>query len=251
MNHSLVSKTPLALACFMAALSACGKSPVNIANSGALGTTLGGAPICAGGPGIFYVFCDELKTGGGSFEYPGSDYQSLSFFDASNPISHRSIRYSWTGQDVSNPNCLPNPEHTFAGFDLMHTTTLLAYPTTPGRDLRGSGYTHASFFARGSLSTNTVLKVEVAGAGSTGACSAAVSPCLDLSSDGSLDDGSGNCGHAALSAAWQSYSISMTNPDLSSIKDFFKATFIFLPPSGDLAPGQGGAAYFDVIEYQQ
>src|SRR4051812_40967478 len=60
--------------------------------------------------GNFVIFNNELITGGGAFEYPGPEGQILTFTDASNPISRRSIRYSWTGESVNN-------QTIFAGFD--------------------------------------------------------------------------------------------------------------------------------------
>ena len=76
----------------------CNKSPFDstkdASNGGATGTITGNA--------AFVVFNSELVTGGGAFEFPGADGQSLTFNDTSNPISHRSIRYSWTGGAVEN-----------------------------------------------------------------------------------------------------------------------------------------------------
>jgi hypothetical protein len=214
-------------------------------NGGATGTFTGSTN--------FVIFNNELVSGGGAFEYPGSEGQSLSFNDTSNPVSRRSIRYSWTGEPVSNPGCSPNPTHNFAGFDLMHTAVLADYNSTPGKDLRQAGYTKATFYARGGLSTNTLLKVEVASQGSpAGSCAAAPSPCVVLSTNGSdTDPNSPTCTTGRLTGSWQSYTIPVTNSDLASVKDLFKATFVFIDPFvGNLAPGQGGTAYFDVIQYQ-
>lgn len=233
-------------------LSGCNQSPFNSTRD----ASGGGALNKFGVAPAFVIFDNELTTGGGAFEYPGGQNQTLSFTDTSNPISHRSIRYSWNGQPVSAPGCNPNPTPLFAGFDLMYTTTQAAYnpsPSVPGRDLHQAGYTKATFYARGSLSSNTVLKVEVAAAGVQAGCPVLpVVPCLWLSSNGTEDDGvnSQGCGHAQLTGGWQSYSIPLTPAALTDVKDFFKATFVFTPPFvGSTAAGQGGVAYFDVIEY--
>src|SRR5262249_42021974 len=151
----------------------------------------------------------------------------------------RSIRYNWDGQDV-------NAQHLFAGFDLMHTITQAQYDTTAGRDLRSAGYTKVTFFARGSLSTNTLVKIEVADDGSTATFDSA---CLSLSTDGTLDDdqnpGGTPCGRlGTLRGSWQQFSISVSNSALGSIKDFFKATLIFNQPLGSTGAGQGGTVYF-------
>jgi len=234
----------------------------------------GGATGTLGTASSFVVFSDELETGGGAFEYPGPDGQNLVFTDTSNPISRRSIRYSWTGRDVSNPQgsgCLPNPEHIFAGFDLMHvpdnTPTLSVYNSTPGRNLSKAGYTKATFYVRGSLSSNTILKVEAASPGvPASGCPVVTSPCLilyananDLAVYEASPGFSTNCQPAptALTGSWQSYSMSIaaaianSSQPASAIKDFFKATFVYTPPGFGAPSGQGGIAYFDQIQYQQ
>jgi len=222
----------------------CNKSPFDSTRNAS-----GGALNKFGVAPALVVFDSELTTGGGAFEYPSGDNQVLSFNDTSSPISYRSIRYMWNGQPVSNPSGTPNPEVTFAGFDLCHVVVinnnLAVYTSTPGRNLQAAGYTHVSFYARGSLSTDTVLEVQVAGGASQ--------PCVTLSTDGRDDVASPGtpCGRVAqLTGNWQQYSIPISNANLAAVKDFFKATFIFNPPYvGSTAPGQGGVAYFDVIEY--
>lgn len=223
----------------LAMLTGCYKSPGervhDASNGGALGR-FGTVPT-------FVVFSDELKTGGGAFEYPGGENQALAFNDQSNPISRRSIRYSWNGQ----PAKVGSAEHVFAGFDLMHTIDQASYAATSGRDMRHAGYAKITFYARGELSTNTVLKIEAADDGieSTSA------PCITLSANGSDDTLVNPCGTTGtLSAGWQSYTISIPNPVLISVKDFFKATFVFSDPYVGAPPGQGGVVYFDQIEYQ-
>ncbi len=59
------------------------------------------------------------------------------------------------------PGRTPNPEFTFAGFDLMHVPTIAAYSSKPGRNIQAAGYTKVTFYARGSLSTYTVVKIDV------------------------------------------------------------------------------------------
>ncbi len=228
-------------------LSGCNQSPFertqDASNAGALSKF---------GSGSFIIFANELRSGGGAFLYPGSEGQVLSFSDTSNPIGVRSIRYFWNGQNVSNSSCHPDPEHTFAGFDLMHTALLADFNTTAGRDLRQAGYQKVTFFARGSLSTNTIAKVEVATHPGSNVCVSPTAPCLSLSSNGTDDDSTTPCGRTAqLTGDWQQYSIPVTASDLASIKDYFKSTFIFNPPSvGSTAAGQGGTVYFDQIQYQ-
>jgi len=192
------------------------------------------------------VFSNELKTGGGAFLYPGSENQTLSFSDTSNPVSARSIRYVWNGGDVSNPSC-PPAEHTFAGFDLMQTPFQTTFMTSPARNLTGSGYGKVTFYARGSLGANVIVKIEVAAPGFAGGCGTPPpAPCIVLSSDG-LTDSTPACGKLGqLAGSWGSYSTSGLAPsDLASIRDFFKATMIY----AGAGTGTGGTVYFDQIEY--
>jgi hypothetical protein len=221
----------------------CNKNPFDRTRDAAGGPT---GSISAGGN--FVIFSSELMSGGGAFEYPGSEGQTLTFDDTSNPISHRSIRYNWTGQAVSNPGTACNPEVTFAGFDLMDTPTQATYGSTPGRNLSAAGYTRVTFYARGSLSTDVDVKIEVASTGNP------PDPCLTLSTNGSDDQCAGDMdtGTKALGSSWQSYTISVPNTALSNIKDFFKATFVYAPPGAacGIPAGQGGTVYFDVIQYQ-
>jgi hypothetical protein len=193
--------------------------------------------------GTLRVFSSELLTGGGAFEYPGSENQTLTFNDRSNPISQRSIRYNWNGQ----PAATGGTDHTFAGFDLMHTALFSQYASTPGRNLQAAGYTKATFYARGSLSSNTALKVEVADEGNQ----ATPDGCLTLSTG--TTDACGNGATKQLTGDWQQYTIMIPAAALQNVKDIFKATFVFtdpLPGVPGQAPGQGGTVYLDQIQYE-
>jgi hypothetical protein len=187
----------------------------------------------------FVVFSNELKSGGGAFMYPAGDNQTLSFLDTSNTISGHSIRYAWTGGDVAG-------QHGFAGFDLMHTPELSTYAATPGKDLRPGGYHRVTFDARGTLASNVVLKVEVSDDGDGGA----IPPCIVFSTNGDLDEGGPTpcLTRGVLSTAWQQFSIPVTSANLSVVKDFFKATFVYKNASA--STGSGGVAYFDDIRYK-
>jgi hypothetical protein len=208
----------------------------------------GGGTGTIGSSPTYVVFSNELKTGGGAFEYPGGENQTLSFTDTSNPISYRSIRYNWTGATVAG-------QSVFAGFDLMDTVTQATYSSTQGRDLRAAGYTKVTFYARGSLSTNTVLKVEVSADGNPNDAD----PCITLSTSGNAADNTcllfGQFPNPLampvqqLTSSWQQYTINVPNSSLANVKDFFKATFVFTPVFS-VPAGQGGTAYFDQIQYQ-
>jgi hypothetical protein len=188
-----------------------------------------------GGSGQFTVFSNELTSGGGAFEYPGGDNLSLAFDDHSNPISRRSIRFSWTGQPTDGTT------YTFAGVSFMHVPQFKDYNTTTPRDFRAAGYTQVSFYARASLSTFTSVKIEAGGP---------TSACMTLSKDGTIDECGGGL-KRKISGDWGTYSLPVTSAQQSAIKDLFKATFIFDNPTpGSTNPGQGGTLYLDQIFYK-
>jgi hypothetical protein len=202
----------------------------------------GGGPTGSFGTGNLVVFSNELKTGGGAFEYPNGDNQILSFNDTSNPISARSIRYNWNGQSV-------NGQTGFAGFDLCFVPVVdnnfTHYNNDTPRDLRAAGYNHVTFYARGNFASNEFIKVEVADDGDGGA----IPPCVALSPNGDLDDTAGlPCGTlASIGTAWGSHTITITNSHLNPLKDFFKATFVCLN-TGNIPCGSS-TVYFDNIVY--
>jgi hypothetical protein len=212
------------------------KSPFDRTRDASSGGALGNFNTVAN----LVVFSNELKTGGGAFLYPSGENQSLTFGDTSNPVSARSIRYIWNGQAVGG-------QIDFAGFTLMHTPSQADYATTNGRNLSTTNYTKVTFYARGTLATNTFVKVEVADDGN----SATAAPCVALSPNGDLDAlaPATPCGvKAQIGSDWASYSIPVPNANLNPVKDFFKATIIFL--GGGSNPGGGGTVYFDQIEYK-
>jgi hypothetical protein len=250
--------------CFSLAVTGC-KSPFDSTRNAS-----GGATGTIGNATTFVIFSSELQTGGGAFLYPGAGGQSLSFNDTSNPISSRSIRYSWNGIPVLGYPLVVG-ESIFVGFDLMHvvdnTPTLSIYHSTPGRNLQASpgkpNYTKVSFYARGTLSTDTVLKVEAVGDGNPND----PDPCMTLSTSGSDNVCSTTANGATntyaqtpqtLTTSWQEYTLNIPTASLlASVKDFFKATFVYgQPPNFAQTPfgapdGQGAIAYFDQIQYQQ
>jgi hypothetical protein len=132
----------------------------------------------------------------------------------------------------------------------MHVPTLAEYATTPGKDLRSGNYSRVRFNARGSLSTNTVVKVEVADDGDT----ATPAPCIVLSESGTEDDATANnpascMTRGRLTSSWAQFSIPVSASDLDNVKDFFKATFIY--KRADQGTGSGGTIYLDEIQYER
>jgi len=235
-----------ALACVaLVFLTACHKSPADRTHDAA-GGPVGNIVASAN----LKIFSSELTTGGGAFEYPSGNDQVLAFNDQSNPISQRSIRYFWNGQIAdASQDCSASPcTVAFVGFDLMHTTSLGTYAATPGRNLAYAGYHKMTFYARGSLSANTVVKIEAADDGNQSTPDA----CMTLSANGT-DDVCSNGNTAQLSAGWQHYSLNVSAASFNAVKDFFKATYVYTYPIQGLpgqAAGGGGTVYFDQIQYE-
>jgi hypothetical protein len=227
----------------------CKKSPIERTQDAASPTALGQFAVAP----TFRIFSSELMTGGGAFEYPGGDNQTLSFEDRSNALSQRSIRYSWNGQPAGTPSNGELPGK-FAGFTLMYVPLQAQYDATAatsGRDLRAAGYSKVTFYVRGSLSTNTSLKIE----GPDDAQGPIVPPCITLSVDGSANECAGGAETPqVLDGTWRQHTLHVPPGAFASVKDFFKATFIYTFPLGDSlpgqAPGQGGTVYFDQIQYE-
>jgi hypothetical protein len=203
----------------------------------------GGGALGTFGNGNLVVFSNELKTGGGAFLYPGGENQILAFNDTTNPVSARSIRYTWNGGPVAS-------QTVFAGFDLMHTPTQATYASTQGRNLSNASYHKVTFDARGSLSDRVIVKVEVDDDGDP----ATAAPCIVLSENGQdTDPNSPSCLLGKLTANWLQYPVTGVSiidftSKLANVKDFFKATMICNQGGGNI-PCQGGTVYFDTIQY--
>ena len=179
------------------------------------------------------IYDDTLKTGGGVGLFPSGDNQQINLASTTLPHSGEfCINYSWNGNDVSNPGGSPNPEHTFAGFDLFVSNSFTTLASTPGRDLSAAGYTQVTFWLRGSLSASTTIKVEVAGTGST----STIAPSIII---------------GTLQNYWQQFSVPVSPSDLKNVKEFFKLTFVYAQPTGTTAPGGGGSVFVDDIQYQK
>ena len=207
------------------------------------GTVVSSRTVPSGVAGLI-VFSNGELLQGGALLFPSSDNQTLSFNDQSNPVSGQSLRYFWNGKDVAG-------QHIFAGVDLIHTARPEDYESTPGRNLQSGKYTHVTFDARGTLTANTVLTIVVADDGNP----STPAPCLVLSTLGNQDDSSpgrlATCHNfAPLAESWQSYSIPVPASSLISVKDFFKATFVYKTASSTSSPGDGGIIFFDQVEYQ-
>jgi len=177
---------------------------------------------------VFVLYDDELKTGGGVYLYPSGDNQSLDTDSRELPYAGaRCIRYSWNGGAVCQ-SATGRAQHAFAGFSLAVSATADELPAAAARDFSDAGYTVMHVFVRGSLSDNTILKLE----GPDDGDETTPAPSLEI---------------ASLSDSWQAYSFPVTPASLARVKEFFKATFVYSNPDGTLAAGGGGSVAVDTI----
>ena len=132
----------------------------------------------------------------------------------------------------------------------MHTATEAEYAGTPGRTLTQAGYRSVSFYARGSLTSRTVAKIEVADDADGGR----TPPCVVLYTDqsGVTNDLGNPCPISqTLTDSWRQYRISIDpSVDLAGVKDYLKATLVFNQLAPNTNPGTGGIIYLDQIFYE-
>ena len=188
----------------------------------------GSVPLTSG---VFTIYKDELKTGGGFGFIPTGENQTIDSADTSSPrLTARSIKYSWNGQDVLHTtDTVAN--HAFAGFSLCVSPDLATVNSTPGKNLMAPSYTTLKLFVRGSLSSDTRLRIEGPG---DNVLTPARTELTSLSSD------------------WQEVSLPIpTASDFSDVKIFLTISFQYSQPSGTTTPGEGGVVYLDDIRYVQ
>lgn len=225
--------------------SSCKKNPLDRIDTAASGAMPTDSPSTA-----FVVYRNgEITSGGGAGLYPGSDEQTINFNDSG------AIRYMWTGRDVGG-------QHVFAGFDLCHSPDLSPqWYWWLGKDLSEHHFSKISFYIKGSLSKDTVVKIESPHDGiNPNAGNKYISsyrPCKVLSNDGiePIDPGTGfllcrdgyNPGALKLTSSWQKVTMSAPNEKFLwyNIRDFFKATFVFVGNG----TGSGGVIYVDKVQY--
>jgi hypothetical protein len=203
-------------------LSGCEKKPTDglvSANSNAVAPT--GTPMV--------IYDDSLETGGTVGLIPSGDNQQISLSYTNNPHSGRyCISYSWNGNPVSNPppSLSPNPEQTFAGFQLIVATG------APPRNLSAAGYTTCTFWLRGNLSSNVSVQVQGPSNGNSNTIAPTYTP-------------------ANVSNSWTQYAFSISPGNLQSVAVFFGLTLIYAQPTGTTNPGQGGTVYVDDIQFSK
>jgi hypothetical protein len=178
------------------------------------------------------LYDDELRTGGGYLLIPEADNQTLVDGDRSaSAVGRKSLYYSWNGGPVSG-------QHAFAGFGLLVAETTAVDASTPARDLSSSGFTKISFWLKGSLGENVILRVEgpVDGTGAT------LAPRLDIP-------------RSQISSSWTRFTLSVPASQavaaFSRVKQYVNFIFVYAQPSGTTAAGEGGVIHLDQVTYER
>lgn len=180
--------------------------------------------------GLFTVYDDELKTGGGLGFIPGGENQSIDLLDQTDPRrSIAQIRYSWNGNDVLSDG---TPQHLFAGFSLLVSDDFTGLDSASAKDLSGPGYTQMKLFVRGGLGVDNSLRIEGPSDGSAGATPAR----MELTS-------------SELSSDWTEITLPVPAADFSAVKVFATFSIQYDQPPRTTNPGTGGLIYLDDIRY--
>jgi hypothetical protein len=177
--------------------------------------------------GVFMIYDNEFKTGGGLAFIPGGASQSIDIFNHDNPVnSGVQIKYVWNGQPVAG-------QQLFAGFNILITPNLDTLAATAPKNLSAAGYTTMKMRIRGALSSGNTLRIEGPTDGSEGAVAAqpATQP--------------------TLTDAWQDFSFPIPAGDFSSVKIFATFSIQYAQPPRTTAAGNGGTIYVDDLRYEK
>lgn len=185
----------------------------------------------------FIIFDDELKTGGGLGFIPGGENQAISLDDTSSPRSgSRQIRYEWNGADVFNSTTSAF-QHEFAGFSLLVAENFPANENVAPKDISGPGYTKLKMKVRGSLSTNTRLRIEGPSDGDN-------DPLTNTPEQVEL---------TSLTNDWQEVVVpsagNIPNTHFQAVKSFITISLQYSIPPRTTVHGGGGVVYLDDIRY--
>jgi hypothetical protein len=189
------------------------------------------------GPGTWVLYDEDLRTGGGYYLIPNGGNQTLVAGSEEFASSGRkSIFYAWNGKEVL--DSVLGLQHLFAGFGLLVAEDITQVNTTAAKDLSAAGFTKITFMARGSLSENTVLRVEGPGDGS----GATILPRLEISRD-------------QLTGTWTKFTLpasgAISSASFKSVKQYLNFTMVYSQPSATTGAGEGGSIYIDQITYEK
>ena len=178
--------------------------------------------------GIFIVYDDDLKTGGGLGLIPSGGNQTIDLTAVGTPArTLRHIQYSWSGADVGG-------QHLFAGFQLLITPDSSTLSAETAKNLSAAGYTRMTLYVRGQLSDGNSLRIE----GPSNGDSAFVPARTTLASTELTND-------------WQSVTLTIPPGDFSSVKIFATFSFQYTQPPRTTNAGGGGSIFVDEIRYER
>lgn len=179
--------------------------------------------------GVYMLFDDELKTGGGVGFIPGGQNQSIDFTDHSAPRGAASVRYYWNGGDVFNDET-NEWQHLFAGFSFVVTPEFSRHLAVPGKNLSGPGYSSLKMWVRGHLSEGTKLRIEGPGDG------------VGTPARVELD---------SLGSGWQEVTLpNIPSADFNPVNVFLTISFQYTQPPRTTVAGGGGLVFLDDIRYE-
>lgn len=174
--------------------------------------------------GVYVIYDEELKTGGGLGLIPTSGNQGIDLFDQSAPRRTRNqIRYLWNGQPVGG-------QIDFAGFSLLVTPDFSTLNSTPHKDLSFGGYTKLTMWIRGRLGDGVTLRIEGPGSG------ASTPVRTDITS---------------LSQTWQPVTLNVPPSDFTTVRIFMTVSLQYDRVPRTSTPSDGGEVYFDDIRFEQ
>jgi hypothetical protein len=191
--------------------------------------------VVPGSSGIYTIFDDEIKTGGGLGLIPGADNQTIDVTDQSAPKrSIHAIRYAWNGKDVYNFET-GQYQHDFAGFHLYVPPLGSQLATASPKNLTVPvGYSKLKMFIRGSLSQDTTLRIEGPDDGTGGNVAARFDSGVDFT----------------LTNDWQEITLAIPTGDFASVLFFLTISFQYNQPPRTDVGGDGGVIYLDDIRYE-
>jgi len=205
--------------------SSCKKNPIDRLTNPLPG---GAVPQSSG---IFIIYQDELKTGGGLGFIPGGENQAIDLANADSPrLTNRQILYAWNGSPTGG-------QQLFAGFQLLVTSNESGLASATGKNVSAAGYTKMSFDIRGSTSSDNVVRVQGPAAGTEAPVTTCAPPdCMELSQ---------------LDGDWRHVELPVSAGHFTNVKIFATFSFQYSQAPRTTNPGAGGSIYIDNIRYEK
>ncbi len=198
----------------------CRKNPIERLTNPVPG---GAVPLSSG---VFTIYDDELKTGGGLALIPAGGNQLVDLSNRDNPVNAGTqVKYIWNGQPVGG-------QQLFAGVQFLITPDGSTLSAATAKNLSTPGYTTLKMKLRGVLSTANTLRIE--------------GPSDGFSTAARLEIAGPD-----LSASWQDVTLTIPSVDFTSVKIFATFSIQYAQPPRTTAPGNGGVIYIDDLRYEK